>query len=265
MTREVFSFVYMQELKIRQYENYRQKSKSKQAENEMVFLERKMFWKVDKHKRHDQSSQTQTEWPEWLQAKVEVRADRKWNGFPWMFWKVDKHKRNDQSGIPLPILHLFGITIFFCIHARAERSPERKLQAKVEVKADRKWNGFPWTENVLESRQTQAEWPELYFLSFTWKSWKIARTKISGKRRSQSRQKINGFPWTENVLESRQTQVEWPEWYPTANTASVWQYYFLSYTCKSWTIARTKITRKSRSQSKQKMKRFSLNGKCFEK
>jgi len=61
MTREVFSFVYMQELKIRQYENYRQKSKSKQAENEMVFLERKMFWKVDKHKRHDQSGQTQTE------------------------------------------------------------------------------------------------------------------------------------------------------------------------------------------------------------
>ena len=63
---------------------YRQKSKSKQTENEMVFLERKMFW------------------------------------------KVDKHKRNDQSGI------------FFRIHERAERSPERKLQAKGKVKADRK-------------------------------------------------------------------------------------------------------------------------------
>ena len=79
----------MQELKDRQNENYRQMSKSKQTENEMVFLE-------------------------WI-----------------LFWKVDKHKWNDQSGI------------FFRIHERAERSPERKLQAKGEVKADRKWNGFP--------------------------------------------------------------------------------------------------------------------------
>ena len=63
---------------------YRQMSKSKRTENVMVFLEQKMFW------------------------------------------KVDKHKRNDQSGI------------FFRIHERAERSPERKLQAKGEVKADRK-------------------------------------------------------------------------------------------------------------------------------
>ena len=86
----------MQELKDRQNENDRQKAKSKQTENEMVFLE----WK--------------------------------------MFWKVDKHKWNDQSGIPQPILHLFGNTIYFRIHARAERLPERKLQAKVEVKADRK-------------------------------------------------------------------------------------------------------------------------------
>ena len=43
----------------------------------------------------------------------------------------------EQKG-PQPNLHLFGNTIFFHIHARAERSPERKLQAKVEVKADRK-------------------------------------------------------------------------------------------------------------------------------
>ena len=28
---------------------------SKQTENEMVFLERKMFWKIDKQKRNDQS------------------------------------------------------------------------------------------------------------------------------------------------------------------------------------------------------------------
>ena len=78
-----------------------QKSKLKQTGNEMVFLEQKMFW------------------------------------------KVDKHKQNDQSGIPQPILHLLGNTVYFHIHARAERSPERKLQAKVEVKADRKCNGFP--------------------------------------------------------------------------------------------------------------------------
>ena len=68
----------MKELKDRQNENYRQKAKSKQTENEKDFLEQKMFWKVDKHK-----------------------------------W-------NDQRGIPQPILHLFGNTIFFCIHARAE-------------------------------------------------------------------------------------------------------------------------------------------------
>ena len=74
----------MQELKDHQNENYRQKSMSKQTENEMVFLERKMFW------------------------------------------KVDKHTQNDENGIPQPILHLFGNTIFFRIHARAERSPERK-------------------------------------------------------------------------------------------------------------------------------------------
>ena len=43
----------------------------------------------------------------------------------------------EQKG-PQPILHLFGNTIYFRIHARAERSPERKLQAKVDVKADRK-------------------------------------------------------------------------------------------------------------------------------
>ena len=41
----------------------------------------------------------------------------------------------EQKG-PQAILHLFGNTIFFRI--RAERSPERKLQGKVEVKADRK-------------------------------------------------------------------------------------------------------------------------------
>ena len=85
----------MQELNDCQNENYTQKSKSKQTENETVFLERKMFW------------------------------------------QVDKHKQNDQGGIPQPILHMFGNTIYFCIHARAERSPERKLQVKVEVKADR--------------------------------------------------------------------------------------------------------------------------------
>jgi len=50
----------MQELKDHQNETYGQKAKSKQTENEMVFLERKMFWKVDKHKQNDQSGIPQT-------------------------------------------------------------------------------------------------------------------------------------------------------------------------------------------------------------
>jgi len=80
----LFSFVYMQELKDRQNENYRQKSKSKQTENEMVFLERKMFWKVDKHKRNDQSciffrlhERAERSPEQKFQAKGEVKADRK--------------------------------------------------------------------------------------------------------------------------------------------------------------------------------------------
>ena len=80
MTRVVFSFVYMKELKDRQNKNLRQKAKSKQTENEMVFLERKMFRKLDKHKWNDQ------------------------NGISKTFWKVDKDKRNDKNGI----IHLFG-------------------------------------------------------------------------------------------------------------------------------------------------------------
>ena len=50
----------------------------------------------------------------------------------------DRKEYIDEQKGPKPILHLFGNTIFFHIHARAERSPERKLQAKVDVKADRK-------------------------------------------------------------------------------------------------------------------------------
>ena len=64
-------------IRISLHENCRQKSKSKQIENETVFLERKMFWKVDKHKQNDQSGIV--------------------HPFGKSTKKTNKHKQNDQN------------------------------------------------------------------------------------------------------------------------------------------------------------------------
>ena len=84
----------------------------------MVFLERKMFGKVYKHKQNDQSGiihsfgkskqndqfkKNTSFWKAYKKRTIQVcpavKADRRRNGFPRMenVSETDKHKQNDQN------------------------------------------------------------------------------------------------------------------------------------------------------------------------
>ena len=94
-----------------------------------------------------------------------------------------------------------------------------------------KWKGIPWIENVSESRQTQAKWPEWDNTSF-WQAYKKNRERY-------------GFPCTKNILrlsesihrfsESKHREAERP---PANTTVHLFVnntvYFFVKYVYKSW-------------------------------